>query len=144
MSSPNASPCFPKGKTAQGTRTGKGLGVGVGNRTDKCQAHVSAEIGCSCGEQGLAVGGLHLTRILRAFLVERLWQRRGVSSHHLGVGHQGSWNACLVESGRVSPETQVFPGVDQDNFATTRQAASSRANSVRRKGPILSPCLGAC
>lgn len=126
MSSPNASPCFPKDKTAQGTRTGKGLGVGVANRTDKCQAHVPEEIGCSCGERGLAAGGLHLTRILRAFLVERLWQRRGVSSHHLGCGASGIME-CLPGG--------AWPGVSRDSglpwhgpgqSATTWQAVEKR------------------
>lgn len=104
-----------------------GLRVGVGNRTDKRQAHVPEEIGCS-GEWGLAAGGLHLTRILRAFLVERRWQRRGVSSHHLGCGASG-FMECLPDG--------VWPGVSRDSgfpwhepgqFTTTQQAVE--------KGPL--------
>lgn len=55
MSFLNASPCFPKEKTACGTRTGKRVGVGGRLEMELTNVkHMFPRTECSCGERGLA------------------------------------------------------------------------------------------
>lgn len=92
-------------------RKANGAEGGVGNRTDKRQAHVPEEIGCS-GEWGLH-GGPASDQNLKSFPGgEALATKRGELSPFGVWGIRVHGRPWLMESGRASPETQVFPGTN--------------------------------